>query len=383
MAKPIIYIDEFSPKKDLTCALYLRLFLNKKYIMLPMDISERIENFNKTTFQISGKGAKEKNLLLNRAIGTASDIILKYHVQKKTLTKKLFLDEFKNPAALTDFILFMYEQIKIRHGEIMQSTIDGQLSVWKKLKEYRMELFMAEMNEEFLRGFQNYMIRSLKLEPGTVHNNMKTIKTYVNRALRLKLIDNNPFIYFKLKKPSSEPEYLTEEERDRLKTIYKEGRLPDKYQKTLRWFLFSCYTGLRISDLRSVKHEDIQFDILQFRPIKTQNVTNLKVFIPLSKTAKWLIKEESLRTTGKLFECYSEMRMNLNIKDIAKYAKINRNFSFHTARHTFATIFLKKSKNANGIIILQKLLGHKKLESTLVYSHVLDADIRNAIEDFD
>jgi len=383
MAKPTIFIDTVRPKVDKTCSLYLRLYLNGSYLQIALEMSEFPENFNKETFQISGKGCKEKNLLINRAIGQASDILLKYQVHNKTLTKDLFIAEFSNPAIFTDFYAFMYSQIKIRQGEITDTSIKAQLSVLNNLKTYRKELLLAEINEDFLREYQKYLVKKLKMMPATVNNQFKTIKVYVNKARRLKLIEIDPFQFIKMKPVNQIPEFLTIEERTNLINLYYSHKLLDNYRNVLRWFLFSCFTGLRISDLRLVTHEQITNGILSFHPFKTLNVNNNKVYIPLSKTALLLIKEESSRKSGLLFSCISEARMNLYIKEVCKVAKINRKISFHAARHTFATIFLQKSKNANGIIILQKLLGHKKLESTLKYSHVLDSDIKNAIDEFD
>jgi len=383
MAEPTIYINDSHPRKDGNCSFYLKLFINGKYLNIPLSLSDKPENFNKETFQISGKGSKEKNLLINRALGQASDILLKYQVHNKTLTKDLFIAEFSNPAIFTDFYAFMESQIKNRQGEITDSSIKAQISILNNLKTYRKDLLLAEINEDFLKEYQKYLLKKLKMKPASSNNQFKTIKVYVSKARRMKLIDTDPFQYFKMKQVNQIPEFLTVDERDALIELYQSNKLLDNYKNVLRWFLFSCFTGLRISDLRLVKHEQIINGILSFHPFKTLNVNNNKVYIPLSKTALKLIADESTRKTGFLFSCISEPRMNLYIKEVCKVIKLSRKISFHAARHTFATIFLQKSKNANGIIILQKLLGHKKLESTLKYSHVLDSDIKNAIQEFD
>ena len=75
--------------------------------------------------------------------------------------------------------------------------------------------------------------------------------------------------------------------------------------------------------------------------------------------------------------------MNKYIKEVVHFANIEKDISFHTARHTFATLFLKKSSKANGILILQQLLGHSNIETTMVYSHVLNEDVKEAMAEFD
>jgi integrase/recombinase XerD len=74
--------------------------------------------------------------------------------------------------------------------------------------------------------------------------------------------------------------------------------------------------------------------------------------------------------------------MNGYLKEIADLAKVVKDMSFHSGRHTFATMFLKKVKSSAGILILQKLLGHSNIQTTMVYLHVLDQDLKNAIAEF-
>ena len=96
-----------------------------------------------------------------------------------------------------------------------------------------------------------------------------------------------------------------------------------------------------------------------------------------------MIKDENNVEFGLIFSCPAEQTMNSNIKLVAEILDIKQDLSFHSARHTFATQFLKKSKFANGILILQKLLGHSSISSTMIYSHIIDTDIDNSLSSFD
>ena len=119
------------------------------------------------------------------------------------------------------------------------------------------------------------------------------------------------------------------------------------------------------------------------RPQKTLNMNNKRIEIPLSKSAIQLIKDENpLKIKGLIFNCVSEQRMNQHIIEVASVAKVDKQISFHTARHTFATLFLKKRSKANGLIMLQQLLGRSNIDGTMGYSHVLNDDIKEAIEEF-
>lgn len=363
----------------------MRIFINKKYLLLPLDVHVSPDDFDKTTsLVLNGPDRKVQNHIIKETIGKASGIILKYKVNKRTLTKDIFLKEFTNPATLTEFYAYMEDQVKLRIGEITYSTAKQHLTALNKLREYKPgNCMMAEMDENLIRDFEKYL-RKKGNDLNTIYSNLRNIKTYVNRAVKQELMERSPFRYYKLKKVKTYPEFLSESEVQTLFDLYNSNKLPGSYKNVLRWFLFACQTGLRISDLRAMKHENIKHKTLVFRPIKSANIDNKRIEVPLTSTALKLINEENAtRLNGLIFDCITEQKMNQYIKGVIEVAKIDKKVSFHVARHTFATLFLKKSKRANGILILKELLGHSKLETTMVYSHVLEDDIKEAISEFD
>ncbi len=383
--KVSIYLNDSYVKEDKTSMVYLRIFLNKKYINIPLDISVNPDHYDKRKQRLFKGPQKIKyNHIISDALGRASNIILKYQFNKQVLVKDIFVKEFTNPAIFLDFYAFMDDQIRSRDGEITRSSVKQHMSILNKMKLFKKELLLVELDESYLKDFQKFLKSKLKNNPNTIYNALKTVRTYINIAIKLDLITKSPFRYFKMRREATYPEFLSESERDRLINLYSSNYLPDKYKSVLRWFLFSCYTGLRISDLRSSKFEDVSNKLLSIHPQKTKNVNNKRVDIPLTLFARKLINDENPnRLKGFLFDCYSESRMNKNIKEVMAVAKIDKNISFHNARHTFATLFLKKSTKANGVLILQRLLGHSNIATTMVYSHVLDDDIRNAMNEFD
>jgi integrase len=127
--------------------------------------------------------------------------------------------------------------------------------------------------------------------------------------------------------------------------------------------------------------EDIISNMLVLVPRKTKNTSNRTIRIPLKHTALELIKDESpYRIKGLIFSTYSEQRMRTYLKDVVGHAKIKKDVNFHSGRHTFATIFLKKTNN---LAALQKLLGHQNINQTMVYAHILSDDIDREMDVFD
>jgi integrase/recombinase XerD len=385
MAKPTVCFNDSYVNKDGLSPLYLRVFLLGKYCKINMKLSVERKYFDETKgLMIGGTKKKEINLQINEMIGRASDIILRYQVLKQNLTPDLFNREFSNPCAAIDFIEFMNQEIIERKAELTANTIKGHRSTMKKLQTYRAKVLFVEIDELFLKGFQKFLKTKMENHTNTIHKTFKDVRTYLNIAKSQGLIKENPLDVLKVKKENTYPVFLTIQERDILVELYKTNTLNNKHQNVLRWYLFSCFTGLRISDLRAITFQNLINDCLVFKPVKSKNTTNKQITVPVSPSATDFINDENkpLRT-GPIFDCYSDQKMNEYIKEIAEIAKIRKSISLHSARHTFATIFLQKVKSSSGILILQKILGHSKLETTMMYLHMLDQDLRNAMGEFD
>lgn len=118
---------------------------------------------------------------------------------------------------------------------------------------------------------------------------------------------------------------------------------------------------------------------LVFFPVKTRGTKKSGVKVPLNKFAKQLISEEG-RRDGLLFNLVSEQRMNLKIKEIALGAGIVKKLSNHSGRHTFATNYLRKTKDVAG---LQQLLGHSDIGQTMIYAHITDEMLTEEMANFE
>jgi integrase/recombinase XerD len=379
MTRPTAVLKDNYVKKTGFKTIYLRLFIDNKYVKQNLGIEVRPEDWdNEKGLIIKGEMKKENNLLINEAIGRASDILLRYKVQKIAITPDLFIKEFENPTITTEFTKFMEKTLTAR-TELKKNTLKNHKSILKKLRGFKETIMMSELNEAFMVNFQRYLKKN-ENHPNTIHSVFKVLKTYVNFARKEGLIKKSPFETFRFKKVRTYPVFLSETELNSLVELYRGESLTRHLQNTLRWFLFSCSTGIRISDLRSIAFENIRNNSLIFKPLKTKHVCGTRVDIPLTKFANELIKDDNApKHLGLVFQCTAEQVMNRQLKEILKLTDITNNVTFHSGRHTFATMFLRKTKSSSGILMLQRLLGHAKLESTMVYMHVLNDDINDAM----
>ena len=127
--------------------------------------------------------------------------------------------------------------------------------------------------------------------------------------------------------------------------------------------------------------EQINNGILTYYRIKNRNCKPEAIKIPLSIPAFKIIEElQGKRKEGHLFTSLQcDQVVNRQIKEIASILEIKKKVSAKTGRHTFATIFLKKTKD---VATLQKLLGHSNLKETMIYAHVLDESKQEGMQCF-
>jgi len=370
MSTPKVYLNEDYTKKDGTCAVYILVHLGGKSLKFNTGVSCDPDNFDAQTSRKKGKSKKvsDDNLTIERGLARMNDIFVRYRLQGETLTPEVLKKEWKNPARRVNFFAWMDEALKARKGELADSSLKQHKSLKSKMEKFRKKLAFADIDADYIEQFRRFLKVTMKNDLNTIHNNLKNLKAYLNIARRQGVISENPFDNVKLKRSAPERIFLTEDELNALWTMYEKRKLPDTHHYVLRHFLFMCFTGIRISDLIALTFDGIFDDTLFYFPIKTHGVSKKAAKVPLNKYAKQLIADEG-RTTGKVFKLISEQRMNLKIKEIALGAKIPKKLSNHSGRHTFATLYLSKTKDLTG---LQRMLGHSNVSQTMVYVHIVE-----------
>jgi len=153
--------------------------------------------------------------------------------------------------------------------------------------------------------------------------------------------------------------------------------LTETHRLVLVNFLFSCFTGLRFSDVQALVSSNIAGNSIVFVPVKTENTTGKQLNIELTKVANELLdyakRFSDKKKTDKYKVCHvfaqiSNQKANDYIKLLAKMAGVSKDLSTHVGRHTFATMFLEKGGDVQ---VLQKLLGHSEITTTMIYVHII------------
>lgn len=237
---------------------------------------------------------------------------------------------------------------------------------------------LADIDLQWLTDFMIYLMndyvtyKKTKLTNGTVDNYLRCLKAAFNVAVEEGIMPTNPMLAHDrshLKGTTYEREFLSVEEVKKL--IDTPCRRPDIKGA----FLFSCFCGLRISDVRSLqwKHvvtagEKMYLKITQFK-------TRRPLSIPLSSQAlRWMPERGGAGEDEYIFPPLSKNMTVLD--DWAKEAGINKHITFHVSRHTFATMELTMGAD---IYTTSKLLGHTSVATTQIYAKVINSKKEEAV----
>ena len=309
---------------------------------------------------------------------------------------KLKAEEIKNKRALefqNDRFEMTWKNTNKRDFlEYFKSKVDGRRSSkgnfdnWYSAYHYLCEFTnkkckFEDVTEQFCERFKKFLDstpqlnnKNKKLSQNSKNSYYNKFKAAVNEGFGEKLFYDNPIKRVK-GIPSGETfrEYLSKEEMIKLRNT------PCDSEILKRAALFSSLTGLRIGDIMSLKWSNIRYgdeqggNYIQFRTQKTKSSEFLNIGELAFKELGMREGDEQLIFEGLSYSAY----MNGHLKNwILRAGITNKKITFHCFRHTFATLLL-----AEGIDIytVSKLLGHKSIKTTEIYTKVINTQKVNAV----
>lgn len=257
------------------------------------------------------------------------------------------------------------------------------VSTLKHLKGYLKgeDIALEKIDSLFLEGLKDYLLnesigkRKRPLSRNSALSYYTNVTVALKEAYKNRYIIENPSTRVKsIKGEESHREFLTVEE---IKMLHQTDCEIEVLKKA---YLFCCYTSLRFSDAKSLTWEQFSFTEsmgwqLRFVQKKTKGAETL----PISFEAMQIIGG----TTGKSGPVFPGLTYsawnNMKLRDWARKAGITKHVTFHTSRHTFATLALSLNTD---IYTVSKLLGHKNVKTTQIYTKVIDQNKVAAVNKF-
>lgn len=364
--------------------IYFRIVQNR----VKKDLATRIkwpqELFDKKNQQLLPRFADDPdvvpyNLRLNEYKSKAHRLLMGGYLKDNAFTIDDLVKEFATTGNSSDFFKFMAVKAKEIHkdGIIIYETYNRHLSSLNTLKKFHKsaELLVHRIDLEWIERFDAWAKKVLKRGHNTVCGYHKDLKKYLGIAVRQGLIMENPYKDFSFSYIDGDRQALTQDEVRRLFELYKDPEVPAHERDICRRFLFSCLTGLRISDTSLIHRNNIEGKVLVFVPYKGRGKGKIQR-IPLPQNALDLVEGNE----GKLFYDHSHSYVNETLKIIAARAKIYKRLTFHCSRDTFGTIQIEKGTD---ISLVSRLMGHSNLKTTMIYLKMSDKHKEDAMDKMD
>lgn len=367
----LVYNRKKHLNKQGTALVQVEASLNQRKIYFKTNLYIKPEHWDKRTSQVIGHPqANDLNSMLFEFVLHLQGIELALWKRGVPATLSLLKDAMKKnrPINIT-FPIFAKEYVQ--HSDRRESTKENLFTTITVLQEFRPGLDFKDITYTFLKDFEVYL-REKGNGINTVAKHLRQLRTLVNEAINQGYIhaDAYPFRKFKIKQEKGRHEFLTPDELKKLENLEVHDL---KLRHVLDAFLFCCYVGLRFSDFCQLKLSNfIKVNgkkWLHFKSIKTGIELRLPLHLLFEGRALSILDKYDITEFANLG---SNSEVNKSLSVIIGMTRIKKHITYHTARHTCATLLIHQGVP---ITTVQRLLGHTSVKTTEIYSEILSSTI--------
>lgn len=237
------------------------------------------------------------------------------------------------------------------------------------------DIDINKIDHAFITEYEFYLRSERKCANNTAVKYLKNFNKIIKICIANHWIERNPFANYKSKVKEVERVYLSEDE---IQNILNKDFKTERLSLVRDIFLFSCFTGLAYIDVKNLTKSHISLGIDGEKWIFThRQKTESASKIPILPITQMIIDKyethPECNNQNKLLPILSNQKMNAYLKEIAGVCEIEKELTFHIARHTFATTVTL----TNGVPIesVSKMLGHKNIRTTQHYAKILDKKV--------
>jgi len=354
----------------------------------------RVQQPIRTKVQKDQETINSINLQLNRYLEAYQQLKNHFRSTDQVLTKQVlkaeFDQHFKNIRSIRGFWEYYssFCELNNKSGKWQPSTCQ-RYSVLKNLllefEDINGSLSLEKINRRWYADFKRFCEQKKKHQVNTFARNLGLLKTFLGYCLEEGHTKNDQFKKFVVKREVTHQEVLDMNE---VKRMYAFDLSENKRLERVRdVFILGCLTGMRYSDYKRIKRENIVNDVIRMREVKDKSKT---LEIPLSSWAKEILEKynynlpviseqkfrEYIKEAARLVGFTEQVIKASRIGNTIKEESIRRCdlISTHTARRTFITIM--KNKGVPDKVIM-KITGHRSLSSFHRYYRPNDEDVSN------
>lgn len=367
----LVYNRKKQLNKQGTALVQVEALLNQRKVYFRTNLYLKPEHWNSRNAQVDNHPqAHDLNSMLFEFVLHLQAIELSLWKRGIPVTLSLLKDAIKKDKPVN--VTFpVFAKIYVQESDRKRSTKENQMTTITVLQEFRPGLDFKDITYTFLKEFEVHL-KEKGNSVNTIAKHLRQLRTLVNEAINQGYIpsDAYPFRKYKIKQEKGRKEFLTPDELKRLENLDVDKKL----RHVLDAFLFCCYTGLRYSDFCQLTPENIirvnGKRWLYFKSVKTDVEIRLPLHLLFEGKALAVLERYDIVTDFAKIGPNSEA--NKYLAQLAAFARIRKHITYHTARHTCATLLVHQGVP---ITTVQKLLGHTSVRTTEVYSEVLSNTI--------
>ena len=368
--------------------IYVRLTIDGKRFEYSTKKFVEKSKWSAETSRMKGNSeeARSINGLLDFTRNRINEIQFELLKENKPLTIEEFKGKIQGTAERQRFLIPIFQdhnnKIKALLGkEYAPGTLERYETSLRHTEEFLMwkynlkDIDILQIDHAFITDYEFFLRTVRNCANNTAVKYIKNFNKIIKICLANHWIERNPFANYKSKVKEVERVYLSEEE---IQEISNKEFATERLSLVRDIFLFSCFTGLAYIDVKNLTKSHISLGIDGEKWIfthrqKTESASKIPI-LPVTQMIidKYADHPQALNQ-DKLLPILSNQKMNAYLKEIAAVCKIDKELTFHIARHTFATTVTL----TNGVPIesVSKMLGHKNLRTTQHYAKVLDKKV--------
>lgn len=351
--KSIVYLVISDQKKKLRVNTGLR-------------VDPKLWNHDKKRLKPKSSNEQAQNLILEEIHTKLTYIITQHFLLNRVLDAQILLDEFQTSTPDFDFITFYKHHLPNQNYQ--PNTFKSHQKVISKLSAFRKEIPFHKIDEQFFADYRKYYSENAMV---TYYSDLKSMKVFLKKAMEKGIRINIDINKLKADVSAKRITYLTPEEVQRLIKYYYSEFVNPVHFLPLGYFLFSCYTGLAVSDIRNRTREELLKPTFNFNRQKSNTFQMMK----LNADARKMVEH-----APELFHTMiSDQKINKYLKEIQKICKIDKKLTMHVGRHTFATNYYRITRDIHS---LQRLMGHTEIKTTLIYVHLINSEVMDGMDIF-
>lgn len=313
----------------------------------------------------------DRNFALRRYMWDIEQIELEFMKKGTEVTLPLLTEAVRthvSPSAkLRDFGMAV-----INESGRKEMTKANYVTLFNDIDRFRFGTLLTDVDYSWIQAYDKYL-RDLGVAHNTRVMREKLLRAIINEAKKRDLISIDPFDRFRIQQLVSKKGFVTLEQLHKLEKLRVSGK--DEVVRDL--FLVGCYTGLRFSDIKTLRQDHIKDGWLVKKMVKTGFVVELPIDTLFKGNMLQIIDKYDGDIGNLTKQTKDNAYVNKVLREMLDKVEADAKVTFHSSRHTFATLLGQRGVD---ITVIQKLLGHKKLTTTQIYKETDRKSIINGVK---